>query len=705
MAILTVGVGQQFGTIAAAVAAAQSGDVIQLQPGTYTNDFPPNVSNLTVEAVGGMAHLVATVPPPNGKAYFVTSGNVTLQNLEVSGVQVADLNGAAVRHEGDGGTLTIENCYFHNNQEGILAPFDDPNGRIILKDSEFAFNGSNGYSHNIYINTVGQVIADNIYCHDVLGYGSDFRSRAYNTVLTNSRIVDLANPDNYTVDLQAGGNAVVTNNVIEKAAGASNPTMLYFGPGAAGFHPNSSLTVTGNTFINDNGSSTYGIGNNSEQAGYTVVANVSDNQNYGVSADRFVFGAANVSGTVVLSAPPPIDTSHPWLANGAPVDDPAIAPAPLTLTSAFQKLAGDTTQLVVIDNAGLNTITGGSGGLVLTGGAADWISTAVGAADTITAGAAAVITSAGNDLITGGAGDTITASGNATVSGSSGRNAYVLNGNVSLASRGADRVTVGGAADATVTASGSVTLTSGGGLVSFAETGKGDDETATINGGAALLSAAAGTKKIAIATQSGTATTVLLGEGQSNVTSLGADTITAGTGAATIAGAGQGNAVLVQGGSGALTLMAGASAVTLLGGSGDSLLVGGSGPLDVIAGSGNMTLSGGTGPEQIVLGSAQAVIQEGSGSGVVQFGAGSATVTSGAGQSLYTFVAGQGGGTDVIDNFAIGTDELVFEGYGGNAIQSQSVAGGSLHLTLQDGTQIVLSNVAQLGPASIVQSG
>ena len=54
-----------------------------------------------------MVRLVATEPPPNGKAWFVTSGNVTLQNLEVTGVQVSDMNGAAVRHEGDGGNLTI----------------------------------------------------------------------------------------------------------------------------------------------------------------------------------------------------------------------------------------------------------------------------------------------------------------------------------------------------------------------------------------------------------------------------------------------------------------------------------------------------------------------------------------------------------------------------------------------------------------------
>jgi hypothetical protein len=609
MATLTVGAGQQFGSISAAVAAAQSGDVIRIQAGTYTNDFPPNVRNLTIEGVGGMVHLVATEPPPNGKAWFVTSGNVTLENLEVSGVQVRDMNGAAVRHEGDGGSLTILNCYFHNNQEGILAPFDDPNGTITLKNSEFSFNGSDGWSHNIYINTVGHVVADNIYVHDVIGYGSEFRSRAYNTVLTNSRIVDLGNPDNYTVDLQAGGNAIVTNNVIEKAAGASNPTMLYFGPGAAGFHASSSLTVSGNTFINDNGSRTYGIGNVAQDAGFYVVAEIHDNRNYGVSADRFVHGPANVSGTTVLSAPPPIDTSSPWLATGAPVDPP-----PMTLTSGFQKIVGGAAQLVVIDKAGLNTIAGGGGGLVLTGGAADRISTAHGAADTITAGSAAVINSAGDDLITGGANNTITASGNFTISGSTGRNTYVLAGQGTLASRGTDRVTVGGAANVAVTANGSVTLASNGGLVRFAETGRGDNETATVQGGAATLTAAAGSGTIGIATQAGTGTRVTLGVGQANVTSLGADTIFAG--------------------------------------SGNSLVRGGSGPLEVHAGSGNLTLTGGSGAQHIVAGSGNAVVQEGSGSNLVQFGAGAATVTSGAGHSLYAFVAGQGGGTDLIGKFA-----------------------------------------------------
>ena len=39
MSILTVGPGQEFASLAAAVAASHDGDVIQVQAGTYTDDF------------------------------------------------------------------------------------------------------------------------------------------------------------------------------------------------------------------------------------------------------------------------------------------------------------------------------------------------------------------------------------------------------------------------------------------------------------------------------------------------------------------------------------------------------------------------------------------------------------------------------------------------------------------------------------------
>src|SRR6202142_959275 len=99
MATITVGAGKEFSTLAAAIAASQNGDVIQVQAGTYTNDFATIKTNITIEGVGGMVNLVATVPPPNGKAILVTNTDVTLDNIAFSGAKVADGNGAGIRYQ------------------------------------------------------------------------------------------------------------------------------------------------------------------------------------------------------------------------------------------------------------------------------------------------------------------------------------------------------------------------------------------------------------------------------------------------------------------------------------------------------------------------------------------------------------------------------------------------------------------------------
>ena len=61
----------------------------------------------------------------NGKAIWVLGGNnTTVQNIEFSGAAIpgdgsnGSANAAGIRAEGSG--LTITNCYFHDNQNGIL---------------------------------------------------------------------------------------------------------------------------------------------------------------------------------------------------------------------------------------------------------------------------------------------------------------------------------------------------------------------------------------------------------------------------------------------------------------------------------------------------------------------------------------------------------------------------------------------------------
>src|SRR5262245_44852232 len=119
MAVLTVGSGQQYATLSAAVAASHDGDTIYVQAGTYANDVASVTNDISIVGVGGMAHFVCdgTIPIPNRKAILVTNAKVTLDHLEFSGAVVPDGNGAGVRF--DGGNLTITNCYFHNNQDGL----------------------------------------------------------------------------------------------------------------------------------------------------------------------------------------------------------------------------------------------------------------------------------------------------------------------------------------------------------------------------------------------------------------------------------------------------------------------------------------------------------------------------------------------------------------------------------------------------------
>src|SRR5690349_23038048 len=90
MSILTVGSGKTYSTIAAAIAAAQNGDTINVDAGTYTNDYASVNKNITLQGVGGMVKLVSTGLIPNGKAIFITSGNITINNFEFSGAKVTD---------------------------------------------------------------------------------------------------------------------------------------------------------------------------------------------------------------------------------------------------------------------------------------------------------------------------------------------------------------------------------------------------------------------------------------------------------------------------------------------------------------------------------------------------------------------------------------------------------------------------------------
>jgi hypothetical protein len=321
MSILTVGSGQQFSTISAAVAASQDGDTVQVQAGTYVNDFATVNTKITIEGVGGMVHLLATMPPPNGKAILTTNTDVTLDHLELSGAAVADQNGAGVRYQG--GSLVMTNCYVHDNQDGILGD-SVPAGTISISSSEFSYNGTgDGSTHNIYVGDIASLTIDSSYIHDAV-VGHEIKSRAENTTITNSRIQDGATGTaSYSIDLPNGGNVLIQGNVIQQGPASQNPAIIAFGE-EGGVHAGSALNVTGNTILNDLTSPSASAVWNATGA----PASVTGNSIYGLAADHVILGAAAASGNVALATEPTLVTTSPWASAATPTVPASTASAP-----------------------------------------------------------------------------------------------------------------------------------------------------------------------------------------------------------------------------------------------------------------------------------------------------------------------------------------------------------------------------------------
>ncbi len=268
--VLRVGQGKDYKSPSAAFAAAQKGDTIEIDTGNYIGDTAIiKADNLTIRGVGGgRAHLDADGESANGKAIWVTTGNNTrIENIEFSGAKVGDGNGAGIRAEGV--NLTLFNCFFHDNQEGILAG-DNPESDIIIDSSAFVHNGTQtGQVHGIYINHIRTlVVRGSVFQLNTIGH--HIKSRADVTYVLYNRIADFADGTaSYDVDLSNGGRAYIIGNMIEKGPKADNfnfIAMAMEGP----TNPNQELYVVNNTMVLDRSS---GVFVHSRSPGTVIVAN------------------------------------------------------------------------------------------------------------------------------------------------------------------------------------------------------------------------------------------------------------------------------------------------------------------------------------------------------------------------------------------------------------------------------------------------
>jgi len=429
-----------------------------------------------------------------------------------------------------------------------------------------------------------------------------------------------------------------------------------------------------------------------------------------------------------------------------------------TLTVSGQSITGGASLLTIGDAVGGNTIAGGSGGVNLTAAPGDLITTAAGAADTVSLLSYDTVTGAGTDQVTANySHDVISESGNASVS-LLGANEQVTGGAGLL--RVTDDVTgntiAGGSGGVNANLSGSYDVVS---------TSVGATDTLTLTTQDTVT--AAGNDQISISGNynviGASGTDVISSTSASSQYDLaGRDSLTtSGGGAVTVGGsavdsvfstgAGGINLTTEQGGSVAVTqtISAGTNAAATVSGAaasimttggnyagiyvtatgGDSVTAGAgpvsvtssatsAGPADTInAGSGSLSVT--TGNAQISGGSGSLVVNaqgETAGTAGVQVGAGSGNVTlnGGAGNELFTGGSGQaqiwlGGGQDTV-SFGSGlttvhggvADVFLAPTNGGSAVilnwnaQDTLAGAGSIHATPAITSQSVVNGSTYL---------
>jgi hypothetical protein len=248
-----VGSGKALAVPSAAARVAKSGDTIEIEAGTYDGDVAVwTQDNLTLRGVGGMVELRARGLAAEGKAIWVIRGNnVTVENIDFSGAQVADQNGAGLRGEGAG--LTIRRSRFHDNQMGILVSHR-PDSDVVIDESEFFANTTDYHrvkalGHNVYIGTVRSFVLKRSYIHHA-SIGHNVKSWALTNYILNNRIMDERDGGaSYQIDMEVGGTAYVIGNVIHKSVHADNISAINFASSRQ--NPNDRLYVINNTIVID----------------------------------------------------------------------------------------------------------------------------------------------------------------------------------------------------------------------------------------------------------------------------------------------------------------------------------------------------------------------------------------------------------------------------------------------------------------------
>jgi hypothetical protein len=640
--VLTVGQGMEFATLGAALRNAVNGDTIAVQAGTYTNDFGTVNANVSIVAVGGMVNEVGTTPPPDGKGFLTVSANLNIQGFTFTGAETSDEYGNVTSIRDQAGNLNISYCDFHGLQDGLLVTPNNPGTGNVTID------------HSTFENDgTGDGLTHDIYVGAVASF-----------TLTNSSISDA------DVGHEVKSRAAVTDISHNVIADGVNGTSSYEidVPNAGNATISDNIIEKGanasNVFaIHYGGETQYAYADNSlNVTGNTILNDMpSSETGYAVANQAYLNGAsvsANLSDNQLYGFAPGdaiyggagTETNDTTLTAepGFSIEQP-VSTAPVVQLTGPERLSLIVQNQTVGGGASLLTVNDGVGSNTIEGGKGGLVAYVGGQYDLVTTAA--------------GAGDTVNAVG----------------GNATVQSAGND-VVFASSTYGEVDATGHATVYGA------------QFDTYNLNGtGEVLVTRATGILNVGA---TGSARVV----DQANDIKF------------SVAAGGVVNfldqADTASGGSAASASIQNGAASGWVNDQGSIDITTGDGGASVQAGVGTVSVTGGAGNDTLSSGSGSAFFTLGSGNDTVVLGKGATEVTGGSGADTYVFRNGGSTGTATITGFKQGVDTLQFNGFGGNAIESGTVASGSTVLTLSNGGQVDIVGVALPGyPGATAPTG
>ena len=246
--VLQVGPRRAVKSLAAAARQARDGMVVEVDAGEYVADaaaWPQH--ELTLRAVGGRVALIAAGAQAQGKGLFVTTGRrQRIEGFDFIGAAVPDRNGAGIRLEA--GSLTLVDCSFRDNENGVLTA-NDEGIELDIVDCDFgAILPREGKTHNLYVGAIRRLAVTGSYFHHGL-HGHLLKSRAaLNHILYNRLSDEIGGRASYELEFPNGGVAVVMGNLIMQSSTTENNHVISFGAEGASW-PRQALYLVNNTLV------------------------------------------------------------------------------------------------------------------------------------------------------------------------------------------------------------------------------------------------------------------------------------------------------------------------------------------------------------------------------------------------------------------------------------------------------------------------